>query len=191
MGLVPETACGLRMNRFGCGPCSAVVRVLQGCDARSVRALIPDPRVLERGFYDVAIVDMEDTAEPAVLEADLSLLRRQWPVAVVQSMTWLKNELDIMHTAAKKRYRHSRSGHVSPCVDFLPGITRCRGAPCERARHRTVWATSVGHTMCLRTIGLHASTVSFRPGLSGVRFGSMPLNHVIREFRLMFSSLVK
>ena len=45
-----------------------MVRVLQGRDARSVRALIPDPRV-----------DMEDTAELAVSEADLSLLRLQWP----------------------------------------------------------------------------------------------------------------
>ena len=62
-------------------PDVAVVRVLQGRDARSVRALIR--RVQERGFHDVAIVDM---AEPAVSEADLSLLRLQWPVTVVQSM---------------------------------------------------------------------------------------------------------
>ena len=66
-------------------PDAAVVRVLQGRDARSVRALIPYPRVLERRFHDVAIVDMEDTAEPAVSEADLSLLRLQWLVTVVQS----------------------------------------------------------------------------------------------------------
>ena len=48
----------------------AVVRVLQGRDERSVCALIPDPRVLERGFHDVTIVDMEDSAEPAVSEDD-------------------------------------------------------------------------------------------------------------------------
>ena len=47
-----------------------MVRVLQGRDARSVRALISDPRALERGFHDVTIVDMEDTAEPAGSEAD-------------------------------------------------------------------------------------------------------------------------
>ena len=46
-----------------CGqrPDAAVVRVLQGSDARSVRALIPDPRVMERGFHYVTIVDMEDS----------------------------------------------------------------------------------------------------------------------------------
>ena len=85
-------------------PDAAVVRVLQGRDARSVRALIPYPRVLERRFHDVAIVDMEDTAEPAVSEADLSLLRLQWLVTVVQSLVWLQIELDSMRAAAKKRY---------------------------------------------------------------------------------------
>ena len=39
-------------------PEAAVVRVLQGRDERSVRALIPDLRVLERGFHDVTTVDM-------------------------------------------------------------------------------------------------------------------------------------
>ena len=70
---------------------ATVVRVLQGRDVLSVHALIPDPRVLDREFHDVTIVDMEDTAEPVVLEADLFLLRLQWPVTVVQHMTWLQN----------------------------------------------------------------------------------------------------
>ena len=96
-------------------PDAAVVRVLQGCDDRSVCALIPDPRVLDRGFHDVTIVDMEDTVEAAVSDADLSLLRFQWPVTVVQSLTWLQNELDDMRTAAKQRYRNSRAGDCSYC----------------------------------------------------------------------------
>ena len=45
--------------------------------------------------------------------------------------------------------------------------------------------------MSLRTSSLPVSIVSFRHGLSGVRFGSMPLNHVIPEFQLMFSSSVR
>ena len=104
-----------------CGrrPDVTVVCVLQGRDARSVRALIPDPRVLERGFHDVTIVEMEDTAEPTVSEADLSLLRLQWPVTVVQSMKWLQTELDGMRTAAKKRYRHSRPGDCSYCGKWI------------------------------------------------------------------------
>ena len=70
--------CCLRDDVLGlCGrrPGVALVRVMQGCDDRSVRALVTDPRVLDRGFHDVTIVDMEDTAKPAVSEADLSLLR--------------------------------------------------------------------------------------------------------------------
>ena len=49
-------------------------RVLQGRDERSVHALIPDPRVLERGFHDVTIVDMGDLPEPSVSLDDISLL---------------------------------------------------------------------------------------------------------------------
>ena len=58
-------------------PEAAVVRVLQERDARSVHTLIPDPRVLERGFHDVTIVDMEDLAEPSVSQDELFLLRLQ------------------------------------------------------------------------------------------------------------------
>ena len=62
--LVPDVLglCGRR-------PDAAVVRVMQGRDARRVRALIPDPRDLEKDFHDVTIVDIEDTAEPAVSES--------------------------------------------------------------------------------------------------------------------------
>ena len=93
-------------------PDAAVVRVMQGRDARSVRALIPDPWVLDRGFHDVTIVDMEESSEPAVSEADLSLLRCQWPVTAVQSMTWLQNELDDMRAAAKKRLPTLTAGRL-------------------------------------------------------------------------------
>ena len=56
-------------------PDAAVVHVAQGRDARSVCVLVPDPRVLDNGFHDATIVDMGDTADPAVSEDDLSLLR--------------------------------------------------------------------------------------------------------------------
>ena len=53
-------------------PEAAVVRVLQGRDERSVHAFIPDPRVLERGFHDVTIVDMDDLPVPSVSQDDSS-----------------------------------------------------------------------------------------------------------------------
>ena len=41
-------------------PGAAVCQILQGGDVRSVRALVPDSRGLERDFHDVTIVDMGD-----------------------------------------------------------------------------------------------------------------------------------
>ena len=58
-------------------PEAAVILVLQGRDKRSVRALIPDPRVEESGFHDVTIVDMGDLPEPSLSLDDLSQLRLQ------------------------------------------------------------------------------------------------------------------
>ena len=89
-------------------PGVAVIRVLQGRDVRSVYALVPDPRVLERGFHDVTIVDMRDLPEPPVSMDELSLLRRQWPPTVLRHMVWLQQDLDAMRAEAKKRFRNSR-----------------------------------------------------------------------------------
>ena len=70
-------------------PGVAVIKVLLGQDSRSVRVLVPDPRVNDRGFHDVTLVDMSDTAGPDVSVANLSLLRLQWPVSIVNSLSWL------------------------------------------------------------------------------------------------------
>ena len=74
-------------------PGAAVVRILQGRDVRSVHALVLDPRVLERGFHDVTIVDMGDLPEPSVSMDELSLLHRQWPATVLRDMVWLQQNL--------------------------------------------------------------------------------------------------
>ena len=81
-------------------------------DERSVRVLVPDPRVLDNGCHDATIIDM-------VSGNDLSLLRRQWPVSVVQSMTWMQSELDDMRASAKKRFRHSRTGACTYCGKYI------------------------------------------------------------------------
>ena len=51
-----------------------------------MRALVPDPRVLERGFHDVTIVDMGDLPEPSVSMHDLFLIRRKWLASVLRHM---------------------------------------------------------------------------------------------------------
>ena len=68
-------------------PGVAVVKVLPLRDAHSVRALVPDPRVNDRGFHQVMLVDMGDTAGPDVSVADLSLLRLQWPVPIINNLS--------------------------------------------------------------------------------------------------------
>ena len=137
-----------------------MVRILQGRDVRSVRALDPDPRMLERGFHDVTIVDMGDLPEPSVSMDELSLLRRQWPATVLRIMVWLQH-LDTMRGEAKKHFRSIRPGIVptvenglnATCIAMWLHITwtwascggvRCTGARCGRARHRTAWIMSGG-----------------------------------------------
>ena len=76
---------GLHARRPG----AAVVKVLL-CDSSSVRALVPDARVIDRGFHEITLVD--------VFIADLSLLRLQWPIPVLSSMFWLQPELEQLRT---------------------------------------------------------------------------------------------
>ena len=54
-----------------------------------MRALIPDLRVIDWGFHDFTIVDMEDVSALAVSDTDLSLLRQQWPTSIMESLTWM------------------------------------------------------------------------------------------------------
>ena len=60
---------------------------------RSVRVLVPDARGLDQNFHDVTLVDMGDVPESSVSIPELSLLRQQWPPAVLSHMVWLQQEL--------------------------------------------------------------------------------------------------
>ena len=72
-----------------------MLHVTQGRNDRSVHVFVPDLRILNSGFHDVTIIDMENAAKPAVSEDDLSLLQRQWPVSATQSMTWMQSDLEV------------------------------------------------------------------------------------------------
>ena len=84
---VPDVL-GLHARR----PEAAVAKVLLGRDSRSVRALVPDARLHDRGFHEITLVEMGGTTGPDVSIVNLSLLRLQWPVPVVSSMSWLQPE---------------------------------------------------------------------------------------------------
>ena len=100
-------------------PGAAVCRILQGRDVRSVGALVPDSRGLKQNFHDVTIVDMGDLPESSVPMDELSLLRRQWPPAVLRHMVWLQQDLDTMRTEAKKRFRNARPEKYSYCNKLI------------------------------------------------------------------------
>ena len=74
---------GLRARQPGV----AVIHVMTGRDSRSVRALVPDGKVLGRGFHDVTLVDMDHNVGPDVPVAELGTLRLMWPVPVVSGMS--------------------------------------------------------------------------------------------------------
>ena len=116
-------------------PDAAVILVLQGRDARNVCALIPDPRVMERGFHDATIVDMGDSPEPSLSLDDLSQLRSQWPVTVLRSMVWLPQDLDNMRVVAKKRFRTSRPGNCFTCGKWIK---------CDMYRHVAIYHLDLG-----------------------------------------------
>ena len=131
---VPDVI-GLTGRRLG----AAVCRILQGRDVRSVCALVPDSRGLEWDFHDVTIVDMGDLPESSVSMDDLSLLRRQWPPAVLRHMLWLQQDLDTMRAEAKKQFRNTRPGsycnkwikceYVSSCGNISLGLSPVVAVP--------------------------------------------------------------
>ena len=89
-------------------PRVAVVKILLGWD----------PRVNDRGFHEVMLVDMGDTAGTDVSVADLSLLQLQWPVSIVNSLSWLQ-ELEQLWKESKQRYWDTRAASCSFCGKWI------------------------------------------------------------------------
>ena len=143
---------GLTGRREG----AVVSCVLQGRDVRSVRVLVPDPRGMDQNFHDVTIINMGDVSESSVSIPELSSLSQQWPPAVISHMGWRQQGLEGMRAAAKQRFRQNRPSSCMYCGIWIKCDmyrhgsiwtwrnccgARCRGAPCGRARPKTVWIT--------------------------------------------------
>ena len=94
---------------------AAECHVLHGRDVRSVRVLVPDCRGVDQNFHDVTIVDMGGVPESSVSIPELSMLRQQWPPAVISHMGWRQQEVEEMREAAKKRFRRSRPSSCMYC----------------------------------------------------------------------------
>ena len=68
---------------------------------------------------------MGDIAGPDISMADLSLLRLQWPVPVVSSMSRLQSELEQLRHVRKKRYRGTQADGCSFCGKTIM-VDMCR-----------------------------------------------------------------
>ena len=110
LGSIPDVI-GLAGRRLGAAEC----RVLQG----RVRVLVPDSRGLEQNFHDVTIVAMGDLPETSVSLKELAMLRQQWPPASLRHMMWLQQDLEVMRTEAKKRFRNAWPGSYAYCSTWI------------------------------------------------------------------------
>ena len=81
---------------------------MAGRDSRSVRFVVPDGRVVDRGYHDVTVVDMEEEREPMVVLNDMTRLRELWPVEVFDHMKWYQQDLELLRKSAKKEYSQTR-----------------------------------------------------------------------------------
>ena len=121
----------------------------------SVRVLYPDKKELDRGFYDVTLLDMADELEPVMPIGDLGLLWLKWPAPVLSSMSKKQMDYEKMCQECKRRFRGAQTGCRTHCgtvikldmarhvatfhLDWLScGGARCHGAINGRVGHRTV-----------------------------------------------------
>ena len=96
-----------------------------------MHTLISDPRVLDKDVHDVTIVDMEDSAEPAVSEDDLSLFRLQWPVTVFG--VWYGSKPNCMLCARLPRSVTETLSRETACIVASGLSTICT----DMCRHST------------------------------------------------------
>ena len=63
-----------KVGLFGRRKEAAVSRIMRGRDCRSVRFVVPDGRLVDRGYHDVTVVDMEEEREPTIVLQDMTRL---------------------------------------------------------------------------------------------------------------------
>ena len=101
-----------KVGLFGRRKEAAVSRIMAGRDSRSVRFVVPDGRVVDRGYHDVTVVDMEEEREPMVVLSDMTRLRELWPVEVFDHMKWYQQDLELLRKSAKNDFQQT---HPMPC----------------------------------------------------------------------------
>ena len=136
-----------KVGLFGRRKNAAVSRILWGRDSRSVRFLVPDRRVVDRGYHDVTVVDMEDEREPMVVLEDMTRLRELWPAEVFNHMKWYQQDLELMRKSAKKEFSQTQPVPCRFCgkvirVDMYRHVARLHLDLVQLWRCPIAWCTT-------------------------------------------------
>ena len=97
-----------KVGLFGRRKEAAMSRIMSARDCRGVRFVVPDVRLVDRGFHDVTVIDMEDDREPTVVLRDMTRLRELWPGEVFEHMRCHQQDLERLRKSAKKDYVQTR-----------------------------------------------------------------------------------
>ena len=122
-------------------------RIMAGRDSRNVRFVVPDGRIVDRGYHDVTVVDMEEEREPMVVLSDMTRLRELWPVEVFDHMKWYQQDLELLRKSAKKDYQQTRPMPCRFCgkvirVDMYRHVARLHLDLVQLWRCPIAWCTT-------------------------------------------------
>ena len=136
-----------KVGLFGRRQEAAMSRIIKGRDCRSVRFVVPDGRLVDRGFHDVTVVAMEEEREPTIVLRDMTRLREIWPVEVFDHMKWRQQDLDLMRKSAKKDYQQTRPMPCRFCgkvirVDMYRHVARLHLDLVQLWRCPIAWCTT-------------------------------------------------
>ena len=136
-----------KVGLFGRRQEAAMSRIMKGRDCRSVRFVVPDGRLVDSGFHDVTVVDMEEEREPTIVLRDMTRLREIWPVEVFDHMKWRQQDLELMRKSAKKDYQQTRPMPCRFCgkvirVDMYRHVARLHLDLVQLWRCPIAWCTT-------------------------------------------------
>ena len=142
LGSLPD-----KVGLFGRHKDAAVSRIIAGRDNRSVRFLVPDCRVVDRGYHDVTVVDMDEERQSMVVMKDMMRLRELWPVEVFDHIKWYQQDLELLRKSAKKTYSQTRPMPCRLCgkvirVDMYRHVARLHLDLVQLWRCPIAWCTT-------------------------------------------------
>ena len=122
---------------------AAMSRIMKGRDCRSIRFVVPDVHLVDRGFHDVTVVDMGDDREPTIVLQDMTRLRELWPVEVKSR----QQDLELMRKSAKRTYQQVRPMPCRFCgkvirVDMYRHVARLHLDLVQLWRCPIAWCTT-------------------------------------------------